>query len=106
MKADKTVLVKKLPDSFTVNTGYRSGAKFTKMKESKAGYLYMVEYDGHTWYEIFRVFHKKVTRSVYDILNSTPKKYEEIYPKHHEFGRWAWRRNDFGEAVQKFKSLK
>jgi len=106
MKADKTVLVKKLPASFTVNTGYRAGSKFTKMEESKAGYVYIVEYDGQTWYEIFRVFHKKVTRSVSDILNGTPKKYEEIYPKQYDFGKWAWRRNDFGEAVQKLKSLK
>ena len=106
MKPDKTVFVKKLPDSFTVNTGYRAGAKFTKMEESKNGYVYLVEYDGQTWYEIFRVFHKKVSRSLADLMNNHPKKYEELYPKHHDFGKWAWRRSDFGEAVQKLKSLK
>jgi len=52
------------------------------------------------------VFHKKASRSLADLMKNHPKKYEELYPKHHDFGKWAWRRNDFGEAVQKLKSLK
>lgn len=82
------MMIERLDAKF-IGKGEVRGFCFEKAYENKRGYIYKVETNNSTHYE---VFYKKLTAICLDfekrIYSETDKK--ECYPKSRDFGRWAW----------------
>jgi len=91
-------MTKQLEETFT-----KKGAKFTQVDKSEHGYIYRVEMEGHTHFEVFK--HKET--NLYDFATKEVLEDKKVsYPKDESFGVGAWCVNSLDVAKMIFGSLK
>jgi len=83
--------MKQLEKSF-IGRGQVKGFMFTQIKQNKYGYIYRIEADTLTHYEVF--MHKPNTR--FKCVS---------YPSNNAFGIWAWTYRDLERAEAKFDEI-
>lgn len=83
--------MKQLQQHFT-GRGEVGGFEFTQVARSSLVYVYRVQHNGSTWYEVFR--HKENTQ--FDCVS---------YPSSKAFGVWAWTFETEAEAEKRFEEL-
>lgn len=91
-------MTKELEITFT-----KKGANFTQIERSEFGYIYRVELDGHTHFEVFK--HKET--NLYDFATKTALEDKKVsYPKDESFGVWAWCVTNLDTAKDVLKDFK
>ena len=87
--------IKELPIEF-IGRGEVKGFHFSQLMRGQKMFLYEVNFDGLTHYEVFEI---RVC-----FTPKTGKPYEG-YPKANSFGVWAWTFRDYDKAVEKFNEI-
>jgi len=83
--------MKQLEKEF-IGKGQVKGFMFTQIKQNNYGYIYRIEADKLTHYEVFT--HKPNKR-----FNCVS------YPTNHAFGIWAWTYRDLEKAEERFNDI-
>jgi len=84
--------MRELEKSF-IGKGEVKGFKFTQVKKTEYGFIYLVESDGNTHYEVF----KRVENDRWGCIS---------YPKSKSFGVWAWTYTNISTASEKLLEFK
>ena len=81
-------MIQELETNF-IGVGDVKGFIFNQIKVTKKGYIYLVESEGTTHYEIFL---RKITPVCIDFENRiySETDFKVKYPKQKDFGIWAW----------------
>ena len=84
--------IKELPIEF-IGRGEVKGFHFHQLMRGHKMFLYEVNFDGLTHYEVFEMR-----------VCITPKTKEPYvgYPKANSFGVWAWTYRDYEKAIEKY----
>jgi len=82
--------------------GSVKGFTFTQVEKSENMYLYKVESDGCTHYELFEIRKSPVCVDFENRVYSDTE-FKEVYPKDNDFGVWAWTFKDLGKAKARMK---
>ena len=83
--------MKELRKQFT-GIGEVKGYEFTQISTTSTGFLYEVNQNGLTYYEVF----KRVENTRFAVVS---------YPSSKAFGVWAWRYRDLQQAQNKLNTL-
>ena len=79
--------IKELLKEFT-GKGETRDLQFTQIFENGSWYVYQVDYEGQTWYEVF----KRKVNSYYKTVT---------YPSSKAFGVWAWSSKSYKRAINR-----
>ena len=75
-----------------IGTGEVKGFKFTQIRATNYGFIYLIDTGDTKYYEVF----KKVVNKRFGNIS---------YPKQKSFGKWAWTIGSFDKALEKLKSF-
>jgi len=75
-----------------IGTGEVKGFKFTQIRATNYGFIYLIDTGDTKYYEVF----KKVLNRRFGNIS---------YPKQKAFGRWAWTCGTLERAIDKLNSL-
>jgi hypothetical protein len=82
-------------------TASTKGFTYLQKYESDKGYVYEVMFNNTPRH--YEVFLKKTTPICLDFENRiySETDFKETYPKDNDFGKWAWTKNNYEEALEK-----
>ena len=75
-----------------IGTGEVKGFKFTQIRATNYGFIYLIDTGGTKYYEVF----KKVLNKRFNIIS---------YPRQKSFGKWAWTCGTLESAINKLNSF-
>lgn len=87
-----------------VGVGEVNGVIFTQVAENEKGYMYKVELENETYYEVFKKESSPICLDFSKKIYSETD-FKEVYPKSNKFGYSAWTFKNEQKAKEQFNRL-